>query len=141
MSEPENGANNITSLNPGFYEPSDQYLMHISASREVIRSLSALLIDTDWRRLTCDSRELKTMEEQLRVVIKDLELLGNNPSKGKIDMDAILNALYSALVELYKASDLSDTPDILTRSSRYDNFIACRNYLNLAITLMPQYNG
>lgn len=141
MSEPENGPNNITSLNPGFYEPSDQYLKHISAIREVIWSLSALLIDTDWRRLTSDSRELKTMEEQLRDVIKDLERLGKDPSKGRIDMDAILNALCSALVELYKASDLSDVPDFLARSSRYENFIACRNYLNLAISLMPQYNG
>ncbi len=140
MSGSENEADNINlSFSPGFPTPSDQYLMSISAFREAIRNLSQLLIDNDWRDLTSDSRLLKVMEEQLRDIIKNLEQLGNDPSGNKIDLQSILNVLCSALVELYKASDLSNVPDIQVSSLRYDHFIACRQYLNLAIKLMLVY--
>jgi hypothetical protein len=139
--EAEYSDNKITNRRPSSKEQPGNDLLAIYTYRETIHKLSILLIDADWSELKSDSTVIKTVEEQLRDTIKNLEKLRDRPMGKKVNMEGILRAINNALKELYRAKDLTKEENIQIISTlpkdKYERLESCRDYIELAMGLMP----
>jgi hypothetical protein len=138
MQDPNTADNNLTNPRTGSSAQPGQFLLSIVTYKAVIENLSEILIKTDWRKLKGESKEIATVEFQLRDTILNLERLDADPERYRyeIDLDAILEALNYALEELIWAANLADEAKVDIRSKSSRRIIECRKQLRLAIGLM-----
>jgi hypothetical protein len=141
MQDPNTADNSTTNPRTGSSAQPGQFLLSIVTYRAVIENLSEILIKTDWRNLKGDSKEIATVEFQLRDTILNLERLDGDPEGFEIDLDAILEALNNALEELIWAANLADEAKVNIRSQASRKIIECRKQLRLAIGLMQVSPG
>lgn len=122
--------------NVGQGDQPDRYLQAITSYRETILTLFQMLIQTSWPELKSTSTVFITVEKSLRDTIDNLERLGEDPERNRVEIGPVLKALYRALKELDGASMLADDSKVQVRLQSLDKVEICREYLKLAVDLM-----
>jgi hypothetical protein len=120
---------------------SDEYLAYVSAYREQIDTISKSINLTPQWEFVSDYGKVKNLELQIADIILNLEILGGIPLRRSFNKAAVLRHLNNARVELNKASFLAGATDMQQRALSFEHIVKCRNYLNLAMGLMPAKGG
>lgn len=115
----------------------EQYLASLSAYRDQIDQLSKLIHVTPPLEFLNDHEKLSNINLQIADVIDNLENLSGNLLGERFNKTAVLRHLNSARVELTIAATLVGDHDRQVQIMCFDHIVKCREYLNIAKSLMP----
>jgi hypothetical protein len=123
----------------------DDDLQSVYNYREILDQFWTLFTDVDLGMLKSDGKEIKTTESQLRDIIQNLRAFRDTPAGKELAVDKVLDALWDALKDLYRARDLingEDNPQVINpvtydNKDKYDKFQSFLSSIESALGSLP----